>query len=159
MRLENLTTGQTIPAPAMQVSWDANQRSARWTFSGYPAGLPDGNYRATVPAAAVSDMAGNSLGSDLVFEFYVMSGDANRDRAVDFNDLAILAQNYNTVGGMTFDRGDFNYDGNADFNDLAMLAQRYNTSLSPPALGAVPVATAVFNAAVPIALKRPIKKR
>jgi hypothetical protein len=87
-----------------------------------------------------------------------MAGDANRDRTVDFNDLAVLAQNYNTAGGMTFDRGDFNYDGNVDFNDLAMLAQRYNTSLSPPAGAAVPVSTAVFNAAVPIAPKKPARR-
>src|SRR5258707_363673 len=63
-------------------------------------------------------------------------GDANGDRAVDFNDLVILAQNYNTTGGMTWDTGDFTGDGNVDFSDLVALAQNYNTSLAAPAAAA-----------------------
>ena len=59
-------------------------------------------------------------------------GDANRDGAVDFNDLAILAQHYNTIGGNTWDTGDFNGDGNVDFEDLAAMAQNYNTAPAVP---------------------------
>jgi hypothetical protein len=57
-------------------------------------------------------------------------GDANHDGNVDFNDLVSLAQNYNTVGGRTFEQGDFTGDGTVDFNDLVQLAQNYNTPLS-----------------------------
>jgi probable HAF family extracellular repeat protein len=55
-------------------------------------------------------------------------GDANADGAVDFLDLAKLAQNYNTTSGaLTWEQGDFNGDGSVDFLDLAALAQNYNT--------------------------------
>jgi hypothetical protein len=66
-----------------------------------------------------------------------LPGDANRDRAVDFQDLSLLAQSYNTSGGRTWSQGDFTGDGAVDFLDLAKLAQNYNTSLpGTPAPGA-----------------------
>jgi hypothetical protein len=89
-------------------------------------------------AAAGSDAAGNPLARDFAFDCYVFAGDANHDRSVNFNDLVVLAQHYNTAGGMTYDQGDFNGDGAVDFGDLVMLAQRYNLTL--PAGADVPVA-------------------
>ena len=174
LELTNLTTGQVFPALVMNVNiGGANSgKGARWQpFASQP--LPDGNYRARILASAVRDYADKPLESDLLVEFYVLAGDANRDRSVDFNDLALLAQNYNTSGAKTFGMGDFNYDDNVDFDDLAILAQRYNTSLAVPAPAVAasasgldesqgstrpaqarrPAANAVFNAAVPI--KRP----
>jgi len=65
---------------------------------------------------------------------------------VDFNDLAIVAQNYNKQG-TRFSTADFTWDNKTDFNDLAILAQRYNTALPAAAVGAptvfsdTPVAT------------------
>jgi hypothetical protein len=66
-----------------------------------------------------------------------MKGDLNFDGVVDFNDLVILSQNYNTSvaaasGGnadLAWQQGDMNDDGVVDFNDLVMLSQNYN---SPP---------------------------
>ncbi|HEY7116328.1 MAG TPA: glycoside hydrolase family 76 protein [Tepidisphaeraceae bacterium] len=138
--LQNMTTGASIPSTAIRVDWDPQLRQARWTFPGYPAGLPDGNYRATLAAGGVRDLTGNPMTDDATFDFFILAGDANRDRTVDFNDLVLLAQNYNTMGGKTFGQGDFNGDGNVDFNDLVILAQRYNTTLpiSSPAAAPVP---------------------
>jgi hypothetical protein len=97
--------------------------------------LADGNYRLTIPAAWLRDAAGNPMSADFTFDFYVLAGDANRDRTVDFNDLTVLAQNYNTTGGKNWSTGDFNGDGTVDFSDLVILAQRYNTTLAaPPAI-------------------------
>jgi hypothetical protein len=62
-------------------------------------------------------------------------GDANIDGMVDFNDLAKLAQSYNTSGKGWFD-GDFNYDGTVDFLDLALLAQNYNSPAPAEPVGA-----------------------
>jgi T5SS/PEP-CTERM-associated repeat protein len=77
--------------------------------------------------------------------FATLPGDANFDVSVDFNDLAILAQNYNNLDGQrAWGQGDFTYDGNVDFTDLALMAQNYNTSL--PA--AVPGASDAFDAAL-----------
>jgi hypothetical protein len=66
-------------------------------------------------------------------------GDANADGTVDFNDLAAMAQSYNTSGPlMRWSQGDFNYDQTVDFNDLALLAQNYNmTGVLAPPMGAV----------------------
>jgi len=52
-----------------------------------------------------------------------LAGDATLDGLVDFNDLARLAQNYNSPAGGTWAGGDFTYDDVVDFNDLAKLAQ------------------------------------
>jgi autotransporter-associated beta strand protein len=70
-------------------------------------------------------------------------GDANLDNAVDFLDLASLAQNYNSSISANPDwwsRGDFNYDGSVDFLDLAAMAQNYNTSLPSAAITGAPAA-------------------
>jgi probable HAF family extracellular repeat protein len=81
-------------------------------------------------------------------------GDANADGAVDFLDLATLAQSYNTTSGsLAWEQGDFNGDGSVDFLDLAALAQNYNTgqSVFQSDLQAA-FATAVPEPAAPIAL-------
>jgi hypothetical protein len=91
-------------------------------------------------------------------------GDANRDGVVDFNDLAALAQNYNSEGeNLVWDHGDFNGDQVIDFNDLAMLAQHYNSSTLLPSdiiqlpnypfsLGGAPVSGAVPEPATALAI-------
>jgi hypothetical protein len=65
----------------------------------------------------------------VVFNFFVLGGDANRDRVVNFSDLLVLAANYNQAG-RTFAAGDFNYDGAVGFSDLLILAASYNRSLT-----------------------------
>jgi hypothetical protein len=93
--------------------------------------LSDGDYRLEVRAGTVVDNAGNPLPADVGFDFTHLAGDANRDRAVNFADLAILAQNYGQPG-KHFGEGDFDHDGRVGFSDLVILAQRYNTVLPPP---------------------------
>ena len=94
--------------------------------------MPDGNYTASLAAGAAADGAGNASAETFSDPLFVLAGDANRDRSVDFLDLASLAQNYNTSGGKTYAQGDFNGDGNVDFLDLAIFAQHYNTTVPPP---------------------------
>ena len=64
-------------------------------------------------------------------------GDANHDGGVDFADLVVLAQNYNTPSGRTFEQGDFTGDGSVDFADLVQLAQHYN-SVAPDGFSGAP---------------------
>jgi Chitobiase/beta-hexosaminidase C-terminal domain/CotH kinase protein/Lamin Tail Domain/PKD domain len=137
----NQTTGQPVGAADMTVAWDAPTSTATWTIN---VPLADGNYLATLSGAGVTDAANNSLdgdgdgvaGGDFTLPFFFLSGDADHDRDVDFNDLVALAQNYGQ-SGKTFAEGNFDGDaaGNVDFQDLVQLAQRYGTSL--PAAGAV----------------------
>jgi hypothetical protein len=129
----------------MAVNYTGGNNKPAITFPGYPNGLPDGNYHVTLTAAGVTDVAGNPLATNVVLDFFVLAGDADHNRTVDFNDLAKMAQNYNT-SGKTFDKGDFNYDGNVDFLDLAVLAQRYNTSLAAPAAPVVEAAPVIASA-------------
>jgi hypothetical protein len=136
LTVENLSGGSV---PSMTYSWDLATLTATWQFNGP---LDDANYRATLHGDSVHDWAGTAIdgnrdslpGGDYDFEFFSLGGDANHDRAVDFNDLVKLAQHYNTVGGNTYADGDFTGDGNVDFSDLVILAQHYNLSL--PAGGA-----------------------
>jgi hypothetical protein len=109
------------------VTFDPATNAATFAFAGE---LPDGRYRATLAAGAVSDAAGNLLATDATFDFFSLAGDATRDGRVDFADLVALAQHYDQMGGMTWADGDFTGDGNVDFNDLVVLAQRYDTVLA-----------------------------
>jgi hypothetical protein len=71
-----------------------------------------------------------------------LAGDANHDDLVNFDDLLLLAKNYNKVNA-TWSQGDFSGDGLVNFDDLLILAKNYNrTLLSPPPEVATAPATA-----------------
>jgi hypothetical protein len=135
----NQTTGQTIPAGNFifdNASPDGLATRARWDATSL---LPDGNYVAKLPLGSVADAAGNTLAADYTLSFFVLAGDADRDRAVTFNDLLALARNYNQ-SGRTWSDGDFDGNGTVNFNDLLILAKNYNKAL--PASGAAPAPAA-----------------
>ena len=56
-----------------------------------------------------------------------LKGDANLSGNVNFDDLILLAQNYNKTGKEWYE-GDFTHDGTVNFDDLIPLAQNYNTA-------------------------------
>ena len=130
--LTNLTTGATVPGWAWTRGYAGN--AVTFAFSNYPGGiLPDGNYRATLPAGSANDGSGDPLASDYTFDFFVLAGDANHDRMVDVRDLGILAQHYGQSGPtIGFEDGDFNGDGVVDVSDLGILAQGYGKLLAAP---------------------------
>jgi rhamnogalacturonan endolyase len=116
------------PASSMMptaVVYDAVARRATFTL---PA-LSNGNYQVRLAASAAADASGNVLADDVLLEFFVLTGDIDRNRTVDFNDLLVLAQNY-SQNNRTYAEGDLNGDGTVDFNDLLLLAQNYNTGLA-----------------------------
>lgn len=95
-------------------------------------GAPNGTWTLTV-SGSTPNVAGVTLGSSQTYPFIFLIADANNDHAVDFNDMVIMAQNYNnTTPDIEEPRvwGDFNCDGFIDFNDLNLLAQLYNVTLS-----------------------------
>jgi hypothetical protein len=124
--LENLTTSTVVANTTIVVS--AGSTVATLDRNDL---LPNGNYRLTLPAANLTDVAGNPLAGSVVFDFRQLAGDADNSGTVDFQDLVVLAQNYNTTG-RTFSGGNFDYssDGLVDFADLVILAQNYNASLA-----------------------------
>ena len=126
----NLTTPGAV-LPSSQTS------SGSVTTRDYNGFFADGRYRVSVLANAVVDAAGNrSLATTSFFNHLV--GDADNNATVDFQDLIVLAQNYNQAG-KTFSQGNFDYDagGNVDFQDLVILSQKYNLSLPPASAGIV----------------------
>jgi hypothetical protein len=128
LEIRRAGTGELVAVPGLRVSFNADTLTA--TFTGLS--LPDGNYRATLKAAGVTDAFGNPMAADVTFDFFVLAGDVNRDRVVNFDDLLVLAKNYNATGA-TFAQGDLNFDGVVNFDDLLILAKGYNTSVPAPA--------------------------
>jgi hypothetical protein len=145
-RLTDRATGRDVSELLRGASFDSSDEVARLTLA---SDLPDGDYRLTLAAGAVADSAGNVISGETSFDFFQLAGDVNRDRAVDFKDLVILAQNYNTTG-KSWETGDVTGDGAVDFNDLVVLAQRYNTGLGAVPVAPLPVA-AVSVGAEPVA--------
>jgi murein DD-endopeptidase MepM/ murein hydrolase activator NlpD len=125
-----MTDGPGSPPVALsEPTWDPATKTATFAISSGGI-LPDGNYRATLSGAGVLN-GSTPMAGDYNLNFFVLAGDATRDRWVDFGDLVILAQNYGQAN-KTFADGDFNYDGTVGFEDLVILAQRYNTTLPAP---------------------------
>lgn len=130
--LRDQTHAVFIPLSNLPLTYDAGANRATFTVTGYPGGiLPDARYRLQIVSAGITNTAGTPLpGSTTLFDFHALSGDANRDGRVDFDDLLLVAQNYGT-SGKTFSQGNFSYDaaGMVDFDDLLLIAQRYGTVL------------------------------
>ncbi len=137
--LLNLTTNTLVPLTLSSISPDGRTVTLAFANTGgiTDAILKDGDYRLRVRAGQVSDLAGRVNAADIDSTFFFMNSDLNHDRAVNFDDLLVLAQNYGLTSGVTFAQGDVNYDGQVNFDDLLSLAQRYGTSL----VRAVPATT------------------
>lgn len=94
-----------------------------------------------------------------------LPGDADFDADVEFDDLLVLAQNYDRTNASWFD-GDFNRDEAVNFDDLLQLAQRYGTGAVVSGAGfesdwalaqsmvPEPGTLAALSVIVPIALRR-----
>jgi len=79
-----------------------------------------------------------SIATGNVKVMYTLTGDANLDGMVNFNDFSILQNNYETTGD-DWSQGDFNHDGRVNFNDFSLLQNNYDSNVST---------TAVFSSAL-----------
>ncbi|MDB5328645.1 MAG: Metalloprotease [Phycisphaerales bacterium] len=128
--LTNTTTAAVIASANLSLTYNAATRTATITNTG--ALLANGNYTLALASAGVTDATGNPLdgdgdgliGGNHLLSTFVLAGDANRNRTVDFNDFLILQNNFNTPG--SFAQGNFNYDGVIDFNDFLILQNNFN---------------------------------
>lgn len=146
--VQNLTTGAMVAAA--NVTYNHASNTATFSFAGP---LPDGDYRATLPASGVTDSAGGHLVADYVLNFFVLAGDANHDRSVGFDDLLIVGRHYGQAG--TFADGDLNGDGKIGFDDLIIVARAYGHSLPPtPAAALSPLWPSLADYAVSASLPR-----
>jgi hypothetical protein len=133
----NLGNSQTVAPQSFAATFDGLHTNATVTFNGV---LPDGRYRATLTAAGITNTVGTALPANHVFDFFVMTADANHDARVDLDDFNRLAQNFGQTP-RDASQGDFNYDGTVNLDDFNILAQRFGTVL-PAARGG---ATGLFN--------------
>ncbi len=95
--------------------------------------VSNGDYRFTMAANAVADPSGNGNIGPAVAQgnsLFYLAGDVNHDRKVNFDDLLVVAQHYNTPGN-DFSQGNVNYSlgGAVNFDDLLITAQNYGVSL------------------------------
>jgi subtilisin family serine protease len=134
---------QVIPTDQLSIVHSANNQ-VEIRFPGVPSGLiRDGDYRVEVLA---TDAAGNAMATPYTYTFFIMYGDADRDRDADIADFAIMAGNFNS-SPRNFGQGDFNLNGAVEIGDFALLAARFNTTLAAP--GDVPADGASTSAAAP----------
>ena len=134
--VQNLTTGQTVPAGDVTLAYDTATNVATFSYTGSGGGmsgvLPDGNYRATIVAAGVSSGAGAAMGADHVLEFFFLGADATRDGRVNLSDFNVLAANFGQ-SNRDFTQGDVTYDGVVNLSDFNILAARFGHVLGSSA--------------------------
>jgi hypothetical protein len=116
-----------------------------WTLAAPPPPKDLQQWR-VVAKNAVTSTAGDTW----TFEVDPIPGDANADGVVNFDDLLLVAKNYNSTVA-TWSQGDFTGDGTVNFDDLLLLAKNYNTTApvsaptpSPALVSAAPVTAGVL---------------
>lgn len=138
---EVVLTNATTTAVTNAISVLTSGGNTIATFVITSSRLANGRYTLSLAGDAATDVAGNAL-TEQVVEFTQVAGDATGDGIVDFDDLLVVAQNYNT-NGKTFSQGNFNYDGSGivDFGDLLTLAQNYGVNVfqSSAVIGSSPI--------------------
>jgi len=90
-----------------------------------------GNYSGSGHVSEITSPATNSSnykGFTGTASHGVKAGNINLDGNVDFQDLGVLATNFNVLTGRNWTTGDFNGDGKTDFQDLGVLATNFNTA-------------------------------
>jgi ELWxxDGT repeat protein len=139
--ITRLSNNTDIPTGSIALKYDHSANRASFGIVLDALSLAEGNYRATLHHAGVSDASSNSLSDDATLDFFVFAGDANHDRRINALDFNILASHFGE-NPSEFSRGDFNYDRKINTADFNLLAQRFSQTLAAPAsvLGASNIA-------------------
>jgi hypothetical protein len=141
LELTHVISNTLVARSNIAASYDSSTNTVHFTFPGYPNGvLFDGNYHGRI-LAGLPDFFGNALPADASFDFFVLAGDANRDRTVDTLDFNSLAANFGGTN-KTFSQADFNYDGVVDTLDFNTLAAQFGKSIAAPATASAAAAAA-----------------
>ncbi len=127
-----LVGGASVP---VSFSWEPIAHRAWIDLPADASGaMPDGRYRLSVTANAVSDASGLIMSAAHQFDFHVLRGDLNGDASVNFSDLLILSRNYG-LDGRVLAQGNADRDAQrrVEFADLLTIARSYGQTL--PILG------------------------
>jgi len=123
LEVVNLDTNTPVAIQSLDYDPISNRATVKFT----PAVLADGNYQLRIAAGTIAN-----LGSAYAYNFFVLAGDANRDRRVNLQDFNILAANFGQTN-RTFSQGDFNYDGRVNLQDFNIVAGRFGQVVAPAA--------------------------
>ncbi|MDP6634998.1 MAG: right-handed parallel beta-helix repeat-containing protein [Phycisphaerae bacterium] len=154
LSLWNITEAQMFYLGGVAMVYNPGTNTATWDTSAgvSPTALLDGNYVATLSAAGVSDAVGLPLdgdgngagGDDFAFEFFVLTGDTNGDRAVDDLDYDALVSQFGMSGsGLA---ADLDGSGRVNLFDFAIMRGAFGNTLAPPP----PPAPVLETPAVPV---------
>ncbi len=117
--LTTLATASNLPAG----STIAESASLRTDVLGlFSATFSIANSDENIPGAASFSPLSLSLAGRIA-----IAGDATLDNLVNFDDLLVLAQNYETTANV-WQSGDFTHDSAVNFDDLLLVAQNYEFS-------------------------------
>lgn len=126
--IRNIATNEVVNGWTLSENFAHGITVAKVVFS---SRLPNGQYRLSIAAGAMSDQNNKSLSAATTVDFASRAGDVTGDGTVNFDDLLVLAQNYGK-SGLTWSKGDLNGDTQVNFDDLLMLAQNYGLSAVVP---------------------------
>lgn len=122
----NLDTGTVVSSTEFVVELDATATMptvARWRPV---AGLPAGDYAASVPAGSVVDAYGRTNENEFHFEFSIATGDFDANGLVDDRDIDLLFAQ--VASGSHFAPFDLNGDALVDAADLRYLVETVLTT-------------------------------
>jgi hypothetical protein len=153
LQLVNTTTGASASTAGAVFSYDPSTKTGSVDLS--HVSLPDGNYSATLRAAAVTDASGITLAHDYQFSFFVLKGDTNGDRVVNDLDLYNVWQNQLKPAAAANLNDDLNGDGKVDAVDLTIVQGNYLSKLATPgpanvALPTMPSSPKLLNSALAV---------
>jgi hypothetical protein len=117
-----VNVGTGLPVTPQSFGYDSLLHRATVSFD--PAVMANADYRLTIPGGT---LPGQSSLHQL--DFFILAGDANRDRKVDVGDLGIVATSWQQ-SPRTFSQGDFDYNGSVNVNDLGILATNWQATLA-----------------------------
>jgi hypothetical protein len=75
-----------------------------------------------------------------------LQGDANFDGTINLGDFNVLAANFGTASGATWQQADFNFDGRVNLDDFNLLAANFGQTISSTP---TPGDWSILSAAVP----------
>jgi hypothetical protein len=134
LALRNTSTGALIAAPDLALRYEAATNRAVLSFPALPGQrLAQGNYRLSVAAAGVTDQFGLRLAADFVFDFFVLTGDANGNRVVNDLDLYEVWQNLLKPAAARDLNEDLTGDGQVTSADVSVVRGNYLATLPPAA--------------------------
>src|SRR5204863_2718050 len=102
------------PVEVADPSYDIATNTVTFQFIGT---LPDGNYRATLSAAGVTNTLEMPITGNEEVPFFWLNGDLNRDHTVSISDFIDLASRFNQPA-TKWSEGDLNYDGQISISDF-----------------------------------------